>query len=47
MHSKHSQMSTEHATEKDIRESVLEAGLVRKWGMCLQCKKDRFVIAKR
>jgi hypothetical protein len=32
-------------TEKDIRESALEAGLVRKIARCQNCEQQRFVIA--
>jgi hypothetical protein len=32
-------------TEKDIRESALEAGLGKKHGLCLHCQKEKLVIA--
>jgi hypothetical protein len=32
-------------TEKDIRESALEGGLVKKIGLCLQCEKEKFLIS--
>jgi hypothetical protein len=32
-------------TEKSIRESALEAGMVKKLGRCLKCQNERLVIA--
>jgi hypothetical protein len=33
-------------TEKDIREAALQAGLVKKFALCLQCQKEKFLISK-
>jgi len=32
-------------TEKDIRESALEAGLVKKFALCVQCQNEKFLIS--
>ena len=33
-------------TERDIRQSALEVGLVKKNGLCMNCQKEKLVITQ-